>query len=94
MNVLLLYTDKYYLVNQVYPLGLSLIANYLRRYGHKVEIEYPFLPDIDFKRNIREAIERIEPDFVGIGIRNLDTCMSCEEYGDFKGWTGPKNVDS
>jgi len=85
MNVLLWYTDKYYLVNQVYPLGLSLIANYLRRYGHNVEIEYPFLPDIDFKRNIREAIERIEPDFVGIGIRNLDTCMSCEQYGDFKG---------
>ena len=85
MNILLFYADKYYLVNQVYPLGLSLIANYLRKRGHTVEVEYPFLPDTDVKKNIREAIERIEPDFVGIGIRNLDTCMSCEEYGDHKG---------
>jgi len=39
MNILLLYADKYYLVNQVYPLGLSLIANYLRKRGHAVEVE-------------------------------------------------------
>ncbi len=85
MNVLLLYTDKYYLVNQIYPLGISMIASYLRKQGHKAEVEYPFLPDMDFKKNLRDAIDRIDPDFVGIGIRNLDTCMSCEQYGDFKG---------
>jgi len=82
--VLLLYTDKYYLVNQVYPFGLDLIANYLRRCGHRVEIEYPFLPDMDWKRNLRQAIERSRPDVIGVGIRNLDTCMSCEKYGDLK----------
>lgn len=85
MNVLLLYTDKYYLVNQIYPLGISMIASYLRKQGHKAEVEYPFLPDMDFKKNLRDAIDRTDPDFVGIGIRNLDTCMSCEQYGDFKG---------
>ncbi|MBW2020313.1 MAG: radical SAM protein [Deltaproteobacteria bacterium] len=85
MKVLLWYTDKYYLVNQVYPLGLSLVADHLRKRGHTVTVEYPFLPDTDFKKNIRDAINRIDPDVVGIGIRNLDTCMSCEEYGDFKG---------
>ena len=85
MNILLWYADKYYLVNQVYPLGLSLISNCLRKRGHKVEVECPFLPDIDFKKNVRDAADRIKPDFVGIGIRNIDTCMSCEQYGNFKG---------
>jgi len=46
---------------------------------------HPFLPDRDYKSNIRDAIRRTEPDCVGIGIRNLDTCMSCEEHGDFEG---------
>ncbi|MCK4783206.1 MAG: cobalamin-dependent protein [Desulfobacteraceae bacterium] len=84
-KVMLVYADKYYLVNQVYPFGLDLIANYLSRRGHRVGIEYPFLPDMDWKKNVREAIASSEPDVVGIGIRNLDTCMSCEQYGDFKG---------
>lgn len=84
-KVLLLYADKYYLLSQVYPFGLDVISNYLRRRGYSVEIEYPFLPHMEYKKNIREVIGRIEPDFVGIGIRNLDTCMSCEQYGDFKG---------
>ena len=84
-NIMLVYADKYYLVNQVYPFGLDLIANYLSRRGHRVGIAYPFLPDMDWKKNVREAIASSEPDVVGIGIRNLDTCMSCEQYGDFKG---------
>ena len=33
-RVLLLYADSYYLVKQVYPFGLDLIANHLRRHGH------------------------------------------------------------
>lgn len=84
-NVLLLYVDKYYLLSQVYPFGLNLISNYLRRCGHRVDIACPFLPHGDYKKNLRDAIARTGPDFVGIGIRNLDTCMSCEQYGDFKG---------
>lgn len=82
---MLLYADKHYLLDQVYPFGLDLISNYLKRQGHDVEIEYPFLPNNDYKKNIRDIIGRTVPDFVGIGIRNLDTCMSCEQYGDFKG---------
>ncbi|NVM22922.1 MAG: radical SAM protein [Desulfobacterales bacterium] len=84
-KVLLIYADKYYLISQVYPFGLDLISSYLRRHGHSVEIEYPFLPHEDYRNNVRDIIGRTEPDFVGIGIRNLDTCMSCEQYGDFKG---------
>jgi len=83
--VLLLYADKHYLLNQVYPFGLGLIANSLRRHGHKVDVSCPFLPDRDYKKNLRVALGRTRPDCVGIGIRNLDTCMSCEQHGDFQG---------
>ena len=84
-KVLLLYTDKYYLLKQVYPFGLDLIANHLRPYGYKVTVDYPFLPDQDVETNLVNILERTDPDVIGIGIRNLDTCMSCEEYGDFQG---------
>jgi len=84
-SVLLLYADKYYLLNQVFPFGLDLISRHVRRRGHRAVMAHPFLPDRDYKRNIRDAIRRTEPDCVGIGIRNLDTCMSCEQHGDFEG---------
>jgi len=84
MNVLLLYTDKYYLIKQVYPFGLDLIANYLRQHGHRVTLDYPFLPDKDMETNLARTLEETDPDIIGIGIRNLDTCMSCEAYGDFQ----------
>lgn len=84
-KVLLLYTDRYYLVKQVYPFGLDLIAHHLRRSGHEASVEYPFLPEKNMEANLVSILERTEPDIVGIGIRNLDTCMSCEEYGDLEG---------
>ena len=85
MKVLLLYADRYYLIKQVYPFGLDLIANHLRQYGHRVSLDYPFLPDRDVETNLAKTLEETDPDVIGIGIRNLDTCMSCEAYGDFQG---------
>jgi radical SAM superfamily enzyme YgiQ (UPF0313 family) len=84
-KILLLYTDKYYLIKQVYPFGLDLIAHYLRQSGHDVTIEYPYLPDPDPEANLVSILEHTEPDIIGLGIRNIDTCMSCEEYGDYGG---------
>lgn len=83
-NILLLYTDKYYLVKQVYPFGLDIIANHLRRFGHEVTIEYPFLTESNPETNLREILNLSNPDFIGLGIRNLDTTMSCEKYGNQK----------
>ncbi len=85
-NILLLYTDKYYLVKQVYPFGLDIIANHLRRFGHEVTIEYPFLTESNPETNLREILNLSNPDFIGLGIRNLDTTMSCEKYGNQKGF--------
>jgi len=84
-RVLLLYTDKYYLVKQVYPYGLDLIANHLRQYGYSVSIEFPFLPDLDPESNLVEILERTNPDLIGLSFRNLDTTMSCEPYGEHEG---------
>lgn len=84
-RVLLLYTDKYYLVKQVYPYGLDLIANYLRHHGYSVSIEFPFLPELDPESNLTEVLGRTDPDLIGLSLRNLDTTMSCEPYGEHKG---------
>lgn len=84
-TILLLYTDPYYLVKQVYPFGLDLIARYLRQHGHRVTIEYPFLPDPNVETNTINILKKIDPDIIGLGIRNLDTCLSCEPYGDYPG---------
>jgi len=84
-NVLLLYTDKYYLIKQVYPFGLDLIANHLRRHDFSVTIDYPFLPLPDLETNLIEIIKRCKPDAIGLGIRNIDTAMSCEKFGNHKG---------
>jgi len=84
-NVLLLYTDKYYLIKQVYPFGLDLIANHLRRHGFDVTIDYPFLPFPDLETNLIEIIKRCKPDAIGLSIRNIDTAMSCEKFGNHEG---------
>lgn len=84
-RVLLLYTDRYYLIKQVYPFGLDLIADYLRQYGHHVTVEYPFLPEPDLETNLLNILEESRPEVIGLGIRNIDTCMSCETYGNCGG---------
>jgi len=82
-RVLLLYTDRYYLIKQVYPFGLDLIGNYLRQSGHDVTVEYPFLPEPDLETNLLNILEKSMPEVIGLGIRNIDTCMSCETYGNY-----------
>lgn len=84
-RILLLYTDKYYLVKQVYPFGLDLIADYLRRHSYDVTVEFPYLASIDLEINIASILERANPDLIGLGLRNIDTCMSCEQYGNYEG---------
>lgn len=84
-KVLLLYANKFYFVKQVYPYGLDLIANHLGKFGYDVAIDHPFLPSGDLKKNIREILERERPDAIGIGIRNLDTAMAVESFGDYEG---------
>ncbi|MCF8052940.1 MAG: B12-binding domain-containing radical SAM protein [Desulfobacterales bacterium] len=83
-RILLLYTDPYYIVKQVYPFGLDVIARYLRERGFHVDIDVPFLPDADVAVNLTDILHRTDPDVVGLGIRNIDTTMACEAFGNFK----------
>lgn len=84
-RILLLYADKYYLIKQVYPFGLDLVANYLIQHGYDATIQYPFLPDLDLETNLVNILDQTNPHFIGLGIRSLDTCMPCEKYGDYRG---------
>jgi hypothetical protein len=83
-RILLLYTDPYYTVKQVYPFGLDLIARHLRERGLHVDIDFPFFPQQDAEVNLTEILHRTDPDVVGVGIRNIDTTMACEDFGNFK----------
>ncbi len=84
-RVLLIYTDPYYLVKQVYPYGLDLLAARLRREGIETRIEHASLPGAAALTNLSQVVAEFRPDLVGLGIRNLDTCMACEEYGQLTG---------
>ena len=84
-KVLLLYTDRYYLVKQIYPFGLDIIADYLRRHSYDVTIDFPFLPETDPETNLTGILKRENPDLIGLGLRNIDTCMACEKYGNHEG---------
>lgn len=84
-NVLLLHTDQYYLVRQVYPYGLDLVARHLRRNGYGAEIAVPLLPDQDLEVNLASLLARTKPCAIGLGLRNLDTAMACERFGDHEG---------
>ena len=83
-HILLLYTDRYYLIKPVYPFGLDLVARQLRRAGYKVTLDYPFLPHAEPQKNLKDLLVRTQPDLIGLGLRNLDTTMSCEPYGNVK----------
>jgi radical SAM superfamily enzyme YgiQ (UPF0313 family) len=84
-KVLLLYTDPYYLVKQIYPYGLDMLATRLRQDGIDARVEYAFLPDAAPAANLAAAVADFAPDLVGLGIRNIDTCMACEDHGDVAG---------
>jgi radical SAM superfamily enzyme YgiQ (UPF0313 family) len=84
-RVLLVYTDPYYLVKQVYPYGLDLLATRLRQDGVDTRIEYAFLPGKQALTNLSRIFAEYRPELIGLGIRNLDTCMACEDYGDLSG---------
>lgn len=84
-RVLLLYTDPYYLVKQVYPFGLDMLAARLGQEGIEVRIEHALLPGADPKANIGRVLADFQPHLVGLNLRNIDTCMACEDYGDVAG---------
>lgn len=72
MKVLLVNSNRYKLTLLTMPYGLCCVAATLENAGHKVQVL-----DLCFskncKREIQETLRRFQPDFVGIGIRNIDS---------------------
>jgi lipid biosynthesis B12-binding/radical SAM protein len=59
----------------VYPLGLAVVAAALAAQGHQVD-QFDFLVAGLSLDLLRDRIRTFAPDYVAIGIRNLDNCDS------------------
>lgn len=71
MNVLLIAANTATVPYPVYPLGMSVVAEAVKRAGHHVS-QCDFLVAGQNLEAIRERILREQPDIVGISIRNID----------------------
>ncbi len=73
MNVLLINPNREHMPWPAIPIGLCTVANAVERAGHSVE-----LLDLTFSRDLAQdtltAVRRLEPDVVGITVRNIDNC--------------------
>jgi lipid biosynthesis B12-binding/radical SAM protein len=71
MKILLISANVASTPYTVYPLGLSMVAGALRQAGHRV-IAFDFLQHGQSLDKLATAIQRNQPDIVGISIRNID----------------------
>lgn len=55
----------------VYPLGMSMVAAALRKDGHEVSL-LDFLQQGQSFEAVRAAVKRLDPELIGISIRNVD----------------------
>lgn len=78
MNVLLIYANPYN-TPPVNPYGLEIIKSHLQSENIRVKIIDPFLhaQPYDYLKNI---IKAINPDFIGISIRNIDNALIVLKY--------------
>jgi radical SAM superfamily enzyme YgiQ (UPF0313 family) len=71
MKILLISVNRERMPYPVFPLGLAYIAKTLREEGHLIEvIDLCFSQDV--VRDLKNVLQRFEPDWVGISLRNLD----------------------
>jgi lipid biosynthesis B12-binding/radical SAM protein len=62
----------------VYPLGISMVASALLKVGHEVEL-FDFLQNSQSVTRVKEKVEAVQPDIIGISIRNVDNVNSVHE---------------
>ncbi len=67
----------------VYPLGMSMVANALKKAGHEV-IQFDFMQNKSSLESLTAVISQLKPDVVGISMRNIDNvnCLNEEKYTD------------
>jgi len=72
MNVLLISLNRETEPFTAAPLGLALVASSLQRAGHFVKaIDLLFSDDI--RRELENALDRFEPGFIGLSLRNIES---------------------
>jgi lipid biosynthesis B12-binding/radical SAM protein len=59
----------------VYPLGMAMVASALNTAGHRVR-QYDHLASGCSEAHLMEALQKFDPDFVGISLRNIDNVDS------------------
>ena len=67
MKVLLVNTNT--IKPLIAPIGLEYLGEYLKDNGVDVSVA-----DLSFRTGLPDTIKRVNPDFIGIGIRNTDDC--------------------
>ncbi|MBF0201184.1 MAG: cobalamin-dependent protein [Desulfamplus sp.] len=60
-----------------YPLGMALVAAALEKDGHRVEQIDPVAQKMDLMVLAETAVNKFNPDLIGISVRNIDTVDSC-----------------
>jgi radical SAM superfamily enzyme YgiQ (UPF0313 family) len=81
MRILLIATNQERLPYPVAPLGAASVAAALKHAGHDVALLDLFLA-ADPSRAVPEAIQRHEPSWIGVSVRNLDNLT----YGDSRSY--------
>lgn len=71
MKILLISVNRERMPGPVFPLGLAYIAGALKREGHCLEaLDICFSHDV--KADLKEALNRFQPELIGLSLRNLD----------------------
>ncbi len=71
MNVLLISTNRNRFPMPVMPIGACIVAEAVERAGHRVSfLDLLFLPDP--RGAVREAVRRVQPEVIGLSVRNID----------------------
>ena len=79
MKVLLISTNWETSPYPVYPIGMGMVAAALKKAGHQVEM-FDFLQhDCSFDA-VKERVESVQPDVVGLSIRNIDNVNAANEH--------------
>lgn len=78
MKILLVSCNPVVAPYPVYPLGMAVVANALRRAGHSVR-QHDMLAGAFSLEKLHEAVAAEPPEMVGISFRNLDNVNACNE---------------
>ena len=80
MRVLLVSANTEKINMPVLPLGLACVAAATQKAGHDIKV-VNLMDQQDFQRVLKEAIEELRPEVIGISLRNIDD--QCQENPKF-----------